>query len=101
MSEWRSARTVQADGVDEAARWADATLGRWGLVTPLRTAWLPWARRFAGLGSFELQYEYDVELGLLTCDLFRDGRRLFGLDDYVPLPSATLAPDLEPALTWP
>lgn len=92
MSEWRSERAVEADGVDDAARWADATLGRWGLVSPLRSAWQQWARQVAGTGSFELRYEYDPDLGLLTCDLVRDGRRLCGLDDFVPLPSRVPAP---------
>lgn len=91
---------MAAGDLDEAARWADATLAAWGLSSPLRTAWLPWARQFAGTGTFELEYEYDPDLGLLTCDLLRAGRRVFGLDDFVPLPTTTTARDLEPLLTW-
>lgn len=91
---------MEAGDLDDAARWADATLADWGLTSPLRTAWLPWARQFAGTGAFELEYGYDPDHSLLTCDLVRDGRRLFGLDDVVPLPSAATARDLEPALTW-
>lgn len=90
---------MDAADLDGAARWADATLAAWGLSSPLRTAWLPWARQFAGAGTFELAYEYDPDHSLLTCDLVRDGRRVFGLDDFVPLPSATSARDLERVLT--
>jgi hypothetical protein len=75
-------RRVVPEHQDAAQRWAQATLGEeWGLRSSLGRAWVPFAQRADG--ECTLTLEYDDDAHLLAVELWQDGQRLFGLDDWV------------------
>lgn len=87
MPTTRAELAVAPGCLDEATAWARGVLEEWRLTSPLLTAWLPWARQFAGAEPFDLVFEYDADMLLLTCDVTQDGHHRFGLDDFVMPPS--------------
>jgi hypothetical protein len=74
-------RRVVREHLGAAQRWAQATLGEWGLRSSLGRARVPFAQRADG--ECTLTLEYDEDAHLLAVELWQDGQRLFGLDDWV------------------
>lgn len=65
-----------------ASPWLESQLLTWGLRPGLARLWLSSAEgRLPLQDSTSIRLEYDSELGLVTCEVWADGRRLFGIDD--------------------
>ena len=69
---------------DRAEQWAVDRLSEWGLPTHLAKLWMDSAApRLTPLVEGEIVLEYEADLGIVTCELWSDGQRLFGLDDWI------------------
>jgi hypothetical protein len=69
---------------DRAERWATERLAEWGLPTHMAKLWMDSAApRLTPLVEGEIVLEYEADLGIVTCELWSGGQRLFGLDDWV------------------
>ncbi|MCU1621283.1 MAG: hypothetical protein JWL79_128 [Frankiales bacterium] len=69
---------------DTAERWAVARLAEWGLPTHMARLWIDSAAAsFRPVADGEIILEYEAELGIVTCEMWSAGRRVFGLDDWV------------------
>ena len=66
----------------DVERRAMAELAGWGLGGGQLRTWLAMARSSVA-GSARLVLEYDAAAGLLSCDVWCDGKRAFGADDWV------------------
>jgi hypothetical protein len=60
-----------------------STLRQWRLSPAPGRLWVRQAADSAGDDPAELLLEYDATLGLVSLEAWRDGRRLFGIDDFV------------------
>ena len=74
-------REVTPADVADAQEWAAATFAAWGIRSPLLQAWVPEVSR-AG-SACTLSFDLDRDVGLLAVDLWCDGRRVWGLDDFL------------------
>ena len=74
-------RTVSASALPAAEQWAEQVLHGWGVRSPLQRAWLEAVE--LAQGECLLSFEYDADAGLLAVEVWRDGRRLWGLDDWI------------------
>jgi hypothetical protein len=69
---------------DTAEQWAVARLAEWGLPTHMARLWIDSAAAsFRPVADGEIVLEYEAELGIVTCEMWSAGRRVFGLDDWV------------------
>jgi hypothetical protein len=69
---------------DRAEQWATERLAEWGLPTYMAKLWMDSAApRLTPLVEGEIVLEYEADLGIVTCELWSGGERLFGLDDWV------------------
>ena len=74
-------REVSPGSLGAAQEWAAATFGDWGIRSPLLRAWVP---AFEQLGAdATLRLDLDRDMGLLAVELWQDGRRVWGLDDFL------------------
>jgi hypothetical protein len=65
-----------------ASPWVEQQLAAWGLRPALARLWLSSAEGRVPLDdTTRLHLEYDAALGLVTCEVWAGGRRLFGIDD--------------------
>jgi hypothetical protein len=60
-----------------------STLRQWRLQPGPGRVWVRQAADSAGDAPAELLLEYDATIGLVSLEAWRDGRRLFGIDDFV------------------
>ena len=74
-------RDVSAGSVGAAQEWAAATFTSWGIRSPLLQAWVPVVEQLRG--SATLSLDLDRDAGLLAVDVWQDGRRVWGLDDFL------------------
>ena len=59
-------------------------LAEWGLPTHMARLWIDSAApRLSPALDGEIVLEYEQDLGIVTCEMWADGKRLFGLDDWV------------------
>lgn len=71
-----------AQPLDVASPWLEQKLASWGLRPGLARLWLSSAEgRFPLEESTSIHLEYDDSLGLVTCEVWSAGRRVFGIDD--------------------
>lgn len=74
--------TLGAQPLGVASPWLEDQLSSWGLRPGLAGLWLSSAEgRFPLQDSTSIHLEYDAELGLVTCEVWAHGQRLFGIDD--------------------
>lgn len=71
-----------AQPLSVASPWLESQLATWGLRPGLARLWLSSAEgRIPVEESTAIHLEYDEDLGLVTCEVWAAGRRLFGIDD--------------------
>jgi hypothetical protein len=69
---------------DSAEQWTSERLAEWGLPTHMARLWISSAEPcMTPAVEGEIVLEYEADLGIVTCELWSGGRRLFGLDDWV------------------
>lgn len=69
---------------DTAEQWTVARLAEWGLPTHMARLWIDSAApSFRPVAEGEIVLEYEAELGIVTCEMWCAGQRVFGLDDWV------------------
>jgi hypothetical protein len=67
-----------------AVQWTGAQLAEWGLPQGMARLWIDSAApRLVPVAEGEIVLEYDVDLGIVTCELWSGGQIVFGLDDWV------------------
>jgi len=70
--------------VDAAEQWAEERLAEWGLPTHMARLWIDSAApSLTPVAEGEIVLEYEADLGIVTCEMWSDGKRVFGLDDWV------------------
>lgn len=74
-------REVSPTDLAAAEEWAAQTFASWGVRSPLLQAWVPAAEQVGGPCTLSLDLDRDA--GLLAVDLWQDGRRVWGLDDFL------------------
>jgi hypothetical protein len=74
-------RAVSPGSPGAAQQWAAQTFASWGIRSPLLKAWLPALEQVGA--DCTLSFELDRDAGLLAVDLWQDGRRVWGLDDFL------------------
>lgn len=80
----RVATVLRPLRVDTAEQWAEARLAEWGLPTHMARLWIDSAAPcMQPAAEGEIVLEYEAELGIVTCEMWSGGRRVFGLDDWV------------------
>ncbi len=62
---------------------ATRAMAGWDLPSGMVRLWVRQAAERAGSERLQLQLEYDAELGLVSCEAWGGGRRVFGIDDWV------------------
>lgn len=71
-----------AQPLTTASSWVEQQLASWGLRPALARLWLTSAEGRVPLeDSTSIRLEYDASLGLVTCEVWADGRLVFGIDD--------------------
>lgn len=69
---------------DTAEQWTVARLAEWGLPTHMARLWIDSAAAsFRPVREGEIVLEYEADLGIVTCEMWSGGARVFGLDDWV------------------
>ena len=69
---------------ESAEEWTVARLAEWGLPTSMARLWIDSAAAsFRPVTEGEIVLEYEADLGIVTCEMWADGVRLFGLDDWI------------------
>jgi hypothetical protein len=87
--QWQASRvraelTLGAKPLAQASPWLEDQLRTWGLTAGLARLWLASAEgRFPLQETTEIHLEYDADLGLISCEVWAEGRRIFGIDDLV------------------
>lgn len=72
------------DPANDVHSWLSATLTEWHLPAGLGRRWLAGAGEHLGpSGADELYLQFDAVMGLVTVELWQEGRVLFGIDDWV------------------
>ncbi len=67
-----------------AERWIEDVLAGWELQPAVGGRWLaPADPHLRSPGPLRLRAEYEPELSLCSLEIWCDGRRVFGLDDWV------------------
>jgi len=67
-----------------AERWIEDVLEGWHLQPAMGGRWLsPADPHLRAPGALRLRAEYEPDLCLCTLEIWSDGRRVFGLDDWV------------------
>ena len=80
----RVATTLRPLLPDSAEQWTMQRLAEWGLPTHMARLWIDSAApRLSPSVEGEIVLEYEVDLGIVTCEMWSEGKRLFGLDDWV------------------
>lgn len=74
---------VFGHNVDDAVSWASDVLHEWGVRSSLVRAWESAAREASRTAPCAVDLEYDRRASLLSVDVWQDGHRVFGLDDWV------------------
>lgn len=74
----------QEDRRWRAERWIEDVLAGWDLQPAVGGRWLsPADPHLRAPGALRLRAEYEPELSLCSLEIWSDGRRVFGLDDWV------------------
>ena len=74
--------TLGPQPLQSASPWLEEQLTTWGLRPGLARLWLASAEgRLPLRETTRVHLEYDSDLGLVTCEVWADGQRLFGIDD--------------------
>jgi hypothetical protein len=60
-----------------------AALSEWNLRPALARLWVRSAVGYLPIPLAELVLEYDEAVGLVSCEAWADGRRVYGIDDWV------------------
>jgi hypothetical protein len=80
----RVATTLSPLLADSAEQWTVQRLAEWGLPTHMARLWIDSAApRLVPAVEGEIVLEYEADLGIVTCEMWSGGERLFGLDDWV------------------
>ena len=80
----RAATVLRPLLADSAEQWTCERLAEWGLPTHMAHLWIASAEPcMTPVGEGEIVLEYEADLGIVTCEMWAGGRRLFGLDDWV------------------
>ena len=80
----RVATVLRPLSVHDAELWAQARLAEWGLPTHMARLWLDSAApSLQPVAEGEMVLEYEADLGIVTCEMWSGGKRVFGLDDWV------------------
>jgi hypothetical protein len=80
----RVATVLRPLRADAAERWTVDRLAEWGLPTHMARLWIDSAAPcLTPVTEGEIVLEYEAELGIVTCEMWSAGRRVFGLDDWV------------------
>ena len=59
-------------------------LAEWGLPTHMARLWIDSAAAsFRPVREGEIVLEYEADLGIVTCEMWSGGARVFGLDDWI------------------
>lgn len=67
-----------------AEMWLEGVLADWSVQPGLAGRWLASAERHMNAADpLTLRAEYDQQLSLFTFEVWRDGERVFGIDDWI------------------
>ena len=79
-----SAFTYTALDVAPAREWLSFQMQTWGVDSPYVDWWVAEAARLLGGGrAARAVLEYEPDQRLLSFDVWCDGRRVYGMDDFV------------------
>ena len=85
-NQWSAGRVLQpwGDRRAEAEAWLGGLLTAWGIRSPATGRWLSAAEaKLEGSGEMVIFVQYDTMLLLFTIEIWEDGQRIYGIDDWL------------------